>query len=131
MGTVSGRRKWKIWIACCAILLQALAPSISHALNARHGKLPLIEICTTEGVKYVAFEGVQPQTSPADPHLHHLEHCPFCFVADASAPPLPSAASTLALMDAQFQPFPTLFYRAPAPLFVWSQAHPRAPPARM
>jgi len=128
MGKLLNRRRLQIWIACFAILLNALAPTIAHALSAVHGSGPAIEICTADGVKYVSLDGSAPLQSPLDAVLHHLEHCPFC-VGDASAPPLPPAFVVPLALTGGHAIFPSLYYQAPAPLFAWSQSHPRAPPA--
>lgn len=122
------RQRLHIWIACFAILLNALVPSISHALNALQAHGPRIEICTADGVKYVAADGSAPAGSPLDAMLHHIEHCPYC-VGDASAPPLPATFASQLTMTSTLAPLPPLFYLSPQPLFSWSQSHPRAPPA--
>ncbi|WP_295997211.1 DUF2946 domain-containing protein [Rugamonas sp.] len=117
-----------IWIACFAILLNALVPSISHALDAMQSHSPQIEICTADGIKYIALDGSTPEKSPLDSILHHVEHCPYC-VSDAAAPPLPTTYAPALPVTSAMAPMPSLFYLSPAPLFSWSQSHPRAPPA--
>jgi len=122
------RQRLHIWIACFAILLNALVPTISHALNALQSHSPQIEICTTDGVKYINADGSSPAKSPLDSTLHHLEHCPYC-VGDAATPPLPTTFATPVPAPSGMALLPALFYLSPAPLFSWSQSHPRAPPA--
>lgn len=129
MGKISHRQRLRIWIACFAILLNALVPSISHAVNALQGRGALVEICSAEGARYVVLDGAARHKSPLDAVLHHMEHCPCC-VADAAAPPLPPRFSKgLPAPVAIAAVFPSLFYLSPAPQFAWAPAHPRGPPA--
>ena len=124
------RQRLHIWIACFAILMNALVPSISHALNAMqpHGQqITQIEICTVDGIKYLNADGTIAVKSPLDSVLHHVEHCPYC-VSDAATPPLPTTFATPLPVKAGMALFPALFYLAPEPLFTWSQPHSRAPP---
>ncbi|GAA4013037.1 DUF2946 domain-containing protein [Actimicrobium antarcticum] len=114
------------WIACFAILLAALAPSVSHALAATKGSSNLwMEICTTSAKPTGTADG-KDSTIPSP--ATHFEHCPFCLHhADTAGPP-PSA--TFAIQVVRNVPhFPALFYQSPRPLFLWSAAQSRAPPA--
>lgn len=129
MGKMTNRQRLHIWIACFAILLNALVPSISHAVNAFQSRDALSDICSAEGARYVAPDGSPVRKSPLDTALHHMAHCPCC-VSDASAPPLPPRVASLLPLTRQSHFFPSLSYRSPAPLFAWSQSHPRAPPVR-
>lgn len=109
----------------CAILLAALAPSISHALAAADGKSSFwMEICSVNGMKLVKADGV-PSHAPAK-HATNGEHCPFCAPGHVAALP-PSASFVLPALDGRATR-PTLFYHAPRPLFVWTSAQSRAPP---
>ena len=125
MGKFLRRKRLQIWIACLAILLNALAPSISHALSA--GPSNMIEICSASGTTWIAVDQATPDSSTKSP-LHHLEHCPFCMThADTFALPLPLAPSFA--VTGGHELFPALFYHSPSPLFSWSAAKPRGPPA--
>lgn len=119
------RKKWlQIWIASLAILFNALAPSISHALSS--GPSNMMEICSATGTTWIAADQARPDASKKSP-LHHLEHCPFCIAhADTFALPLPLTSSFAVAGGHDF--FPALFYDAPTPLFSWSAAKPRGPP---
>jgi hypothetical protein len=117
------------WIASFAILLSALAPSISHAINAANNSgSTWTEICSVVGTKIAKVDSAQNPTSqaPAD-KVMHFEHCPFCSTHAGSVglPPaidltLPVVSNTLTL--------PSLFYQSPRPLFIWAAAQSRAPP---
>ena len=119
-------RRLTAWIAMCAILLAALAPSVSHALATRDGKaLSWMEICSSTGIKLVKTDKT---SSPSQQHQAGcLEHCPFCS-SHGNAVDLP-ASYDLALPDVSAGSLrPTLFHHSPRPLFVWASAQSRAPP---
>lgn len=133
MGKFFHRRRHclSVWIACFAILLNALAPSISHAFTAAQGQPPaLIEICSVAGTRYIAPGADANVSAPVDKN-HVAEaaaHCPFCQThagSDALPPPLMPDFHPAALQGTM----PRLFYQAPQPLFSWSAAKPRGPPA--
>lgn len=117
------------WIACFAILLVALAPSISHAFAAKKASSKeWTEICTSTGVKQVivtAGENAKP-FSPGK-HDQHSEDCPFCRTQGDSLGPPPAGAIFVFGPDTSLS-YPFLFYQAPRPLFTWAPAQSRAPP---
>lgn len=127
MGKNLNRKKLQMWIACLVILLNALAPSISHALTSIDSKGQWVEICSADGTRYVSLDGSAPVKAPLDSVLHHLEHCPFCGT-DGGAPPLQIAPATAFALTSGYDVFPALYYQSHAPLFTWSRANPRAPP---
>jgi len=129
----STRLRW-IWIACFAILMNALAPAISHAVN---GKPRSWEICLNDGTRVTGvgeldaatFAAVTDRSSKAQPMADiDMEDCSYCLPHAGSfglppsdmALPLPLDGATLR---------PTLFYQSPQPLPVWSASNPRGPPA--
>jgi hypothetical protein len=119
-----------IWIACCAILLSSLAPSISHAIAAAKG-VPdgWTEICTVGGAKLVKLDSGAPASKlPArDEKATHFEHCPFCLHQTAGLAPLPALAVSLPVLP-DAQPHPALLHQTAPPKFSWAVAQPRAPP---
>lgn len=112
------------WLALAAVLMAALAPTVSRLL-ASPAELAALNaaICSVDAGK----AGVKP--SPAMPagHADHDGLCPFC---------LPHGSSDALLADmAVLTPvpvapafFPRLFYHAPRRLFPWAAAKPRGPP---
>jgi hypothetical protein len=114
------------WIALTAMLALALLPTLSHTLSfSRGAPSALSEVCTPQGARVVANDSL-PDPSPAA--FGHLEHCPFCSLhagAWGMPPATPGHIEPLALAHA----VPPLFLAAPRPLFAWSAAQPRAPPA--
>ena len=117
------------WIAALAILFNALAPSVSHALSlASASTAPRqVEICTAMGIEMVPMAAEPGHASP-DALLKGLMHCAYCTPhAGAFALP-PPVSPTLAVLGGH-DAYPPLFLRAPQPPFEWSPAQPRGPPA--
>ncbi|MDR3369327.1 DUF2946 domain-containing protein [Rhodoferax sp.] len=84
------RRPWAVWLALFIAVFAALAPTVSHAITlARGGDAPLVEICTSEGPRWMALK--LPADSPdVPPWAVHPEHCPFCLHASDRVAPPPS-----------------------------------------
>ena len=134
-------RPWQIWIACFAILINALAPSVSHALtmmdatSGTRGALGFAEICSTQVVKSdvgdsssLAKQQITPDQDASNSALHHLKHCQCC-VNQAGNPVLPLPNPQALTIISGHDAYPSLFYHAPSALFSWASAHARAPPA--
>ena len=125
------RRLWVGRLALLLALFGALAPTVSHALNWARGEAPsLIEVCTTEGPRWMALgQPIELQSeAPNKPDAATVfEHCPFCLlVADRLAPPSASLTPV-------FLPGVTIQMVVPAPqFFVVTHTHPaplpRGPP---
>jgi len=132
----STRLRW-IWIACFAILLNALAPAISHAV---HGKPRSWEICLNDGSRisgtgeldYATFLAVTDRSKPQQPSQPmagmDMQDCAYC-LPHAGWFGLPPAAIALPLPLAGGALRPSLYYQSPQPLPVWSASSPRGPPA--
>lgn len=117
--------KWRlqIWIACFAILMNALAPSISHALAAAGAMPAVVEICTVEGRVAAVLDDAAPLSG-----MSAMADCAYCLPHGGSDLLTPPAPTALGLSGGHaLRPF--LFYRAPTPLLVLSAAPPRGPPA--
>ncbi len=132
MGMTLFTRRLAAWIACFAILLAALAPSISQAVaNAKQQSgSGWAEICSVAGIRFVqVVEDGTTEDGKSAGKAMQMEHCAFCSTHAGSvglpptspALPLPVASGTAI--------FPALYYQSPAPLFIWSTAQSRAPPA--
>ena len=114
------------WIAVLAILMAALAPSISHALGAKNGA-SLIEVCTALGGKWVQPDGSSTDQAPASGGVHPFEHCPYCSL-HANDIAIPVAPVVPAPEISSSDLLPTAFLAAPRTLYAWVRAQPRAPP---
>ena len=95
------------WLAMVAILLNSLAPAVTHALTQSSGgsgaQLAWLEVCSAQGSTWIRVGsdgGVLEQTrdKPADaPGGTASPHCPYCVTHAASfaMPPSPAAAFVL------------------------------------
>lgn len=133
MGMTLFTRRFAAWIACFAILLAALAPSISQAVASakQESGSGWAEICSVAGIRFVQL--VQAGDGDADEKsggkVMQMEHCAFCST-HAGSVGLPPTSPVLPLLVASGTAiFPSLYYQSPAPLFIWSTAQSRAPPA--
>ncbi len=130
MRMTKATHRFASWIACFAILMASLAPSISHAVAAAKS-VPnaWMEICTVTGSKMVTVDADQDaQTSAPVEKTMHFEHCPFCLNHTVSAEMPPAADFVMPVISGDHV-LPSLFYQSPRPLFAWAVAQPRAPPA--
>ncbi|HEX4325561.1 MAG TPA: DUF2946 domain-containing protein [Burkholderiales bacterium] len=118
-------RRFAAWLATFAILLAALAPTVSHAMAAVRGGASWVEICTATGPALVKVAAEQVPAKGGG--TSHFDHCPFCSI-HAGAAGLPPAAAALPVATGAYA-LPELFLRAPRPLFAWAAGQPRAPPA--
>lgn len=121
-----GKRAVVAWIACFAVLLSLLAPTIAQALR-REAPAGWMEVCTAMGPRLVAADGTASGSTPELPAKHLLQHCAYCslHVTVLGMPPSPLSVPALSpLGDA----VPELMLVAPRTLFAWATAQPRAPP---
>ena len=132
MGMTLFTRRFAAWIACFAILLAALAPSISQAVaNAKQESgSGWAEICSVAGIRFVqVVEDGTTEDGKSAGKAMQMEHCAFCST-HAGSVGLPPTGPVLPLPVAMGTAiFPSLYYQSPAPLFIWSTAQSRAPPA--
>ena len=110
-------RMFTIWLACFAILLNVLAPSMSHAANARQVTYVDDGICRVD--KSAGQSGPNKTALMVD--------CDYCLVHAGSFALPPPALGGFGIFGA-YAARPFLFYRAPQPLLALSAAPPRGPP---
>jgi hypothetical protein len=116
------------WIALLAFLFGVLAPTVSHAIAASLPQAQAAEVCTSTGIKLVA-PGSGDKARPASGTvLKGFMHCDFCGTHAGSFALLPQSRLALTVPDGH-ELFPSLFYQSPTPLFAWTLAKSRAPPA--
>jgi hypothetical protein len=125
MGMPTSTRHLAAWLAFCAILFAALAPSVSHALASARGEL-MVEICSPAGSRFVDVNAAQTDAPAA---AAHFEHCPFCSTQGDMPAALPSTGFSIPLADSMPR-LPRLFFQSPRPLSIWSPAQSRAPPVQ-
>jgi len=118
------------FIALLAMVMLALAPTVSKVIAAERIDSNLVEVCTTEGIKWVsvsdASQHVLSGHDPTPSSLHdHDGDCPYCNLQTtkffSSVVQSCVATKSVALL-------PPLFYQAPKPLFAWALQPARAPP---
>lgn len=115
------RPRLAVWLALFAMLLAVAMPTIAR-LSQPDISSSAIEVCTTDGLRWLPGDGDEaPLPGP------NLDHCAYCL--SAHHPALPSIPGGLSLPLAAQTLLPRLLFTAPRPLFAWSPAHPRAPPA--
>jgi Protein of unknown function (DUF2946) len=114
------------WIAMLAILMSALAPSISHAVAPKQSDA-WVEVCTSAGAKWVKQNAGSSEQAPASDGGHAFEHCPYCSL-HANAIAIPAAPFVPALGATLSDLLPIAFLAAPRTLHAWVTAQPRAPP---
>jgi Protein of unknown function (DUF2946) len=107
-----------------AILMAALAPSVSQALGLSKG-ISWIEVCTAQGSKWLQGDLDGSGSAPASEHV--LEHCPYCslHVLALGMPPAPGLVAPVPRLR---HDRPMAFLAAPRTLHAWVSAQPRAPP---
>ncbi|WP_025135651.1 DUF2946 domain-containing protein [Achromobacter sp. DH1f] len=119
------------WIALVAILWASLVPSLAHGSHAEGGtsRQVTVDYCAPDGKSSLTID-VQGDDTPADHAAHHGDstHCPFCRNPQADIGILPAPLLVLRAPPGRVS-YPALFYRASHPLYAWSAAQPRAPPA--
>lgn len=134
MKRISATRTLWLWIACFAVLLNALAPSVSHAIAFSKGVPATWEICRADGTR-VTVSGLitsgdsDDSGKPSGAAKSMGGDCAYCQTHAGSFGLPPATLASLPATGTPFMPF--LFYRAPQPLAVWATAQPRGPPARI
>jgi Protein of unknown function (DUF2946) len=120
----STNRKLVHWIAALAVLMSALAPSISQALSlSQSGKGFVAEICTTSGAKLTQVIDDEDSSSSS---ATMEGHCPYCVVSSLYL--LPETVALKFHASAQYARQPLFLYQSPQPLFSWLSLPSRAPP---
>ena len=121
------------WLGCLAVLLNTLAPAISHAMASGQDNTLLLEVCSATGNKTAIAIQLDFAQLPGkmqdnqDSHAAPMQHCPYCLTHVAYLAVLHDKAP-LALVTNLSYSLPELFYHAPRPLFAWAASQPRAPP---
>ncbi len=123
------------WLALVAMLMSALAPSLSQATMVTASGAPwggaLGEVCTVDGVVVVSDAAGQsdPRPVPAGHRALRVEHCPYC-LSHAGTVALPTAIAQAVRPIDGAEPAPPAFLQVLAPRLARFAAQPRAPPSR-
>lgn len=117
-------------IALLAMVVLALAPTVSKVIASERADPNLVEVCTAEGAKWVDTSeprqagGFGHGHSPSPMHVHGGD-CPYCSLHTAKF--LISVVSSC-IATKPVALLPSLFYQAPKLLFAWVLQPARAPP---
>jgi len=114
------------WIAAFAILMSALAPTISQAVSIakdQHGFV--MEVCSAQGHQFsVAIPSPEKTNKP----LFKINHCPYCLTHNFITPAFNTSLTLKAPQS--FALLPKLFYQSPKLINVWVTPPSAAPPAQ-
>lgn len=136
-----GRHRLTAWLALVVMLLGAFAPTVSRALAAARGAPLSIEVCTSQGPRWMSPVRVQssaPASAPTNDEVNDahdgpastilLDACPFCLLlADRLGPP---PAASVHVFDAESCGFAPEGQALFLPKAFLAAALPRGPPAR-
>lgn len=128
MSTKDARKRAISGMAVLAVLMAALAPSVSEALASWRGSAVayLGEICTAQESRRVTGDSSRGAGGHGDRSVP-FEHCPFCPTHAGSFGLPPSSSIAIPIVNGD-RLAPSLYFRSPRPLFNWATAQPRAPP---
>jgi hypothetical protein len=118
------------FIALLAMVMLALAPSVSKVIAAERVDSNLVEVCTTEGTKWLSASELGQAASvghdqgPLSVHDHGGD-CPYC---NLQATKFLSSSVQSCATTKSVALLPSLFYQAPKPLFARALQPARAPP---
>ncbi|WP_028312171.1 DUF2946 family protein [Derxia gummosa] len=132
----SAARRVALWLALLAMLMGALAPTVSRWLAATGDASVLVEVCRADGSRRaepVWLKAGAIGNADHDHDGHHapgLDHCGYC-AHPVAGNGLEPASGGFAFLDAGRHALPALFLVASRPLSIWRTANPRAPPAHL
>lgn len=122
-------RRLTAWVALFALVLGALAPTVTQAMVAAGDRGDWLEVCSVSGMAWIKAdtgEVSKQQPDGSAPGNGVSPHCPWCTLHGGAAG-LPTAAVQPDL-SARLTDLPPAFYRAPLATSIWAPAHSRAPP---
>lgn len=125
MSFVRIHRRFTTWLAMLALVMSALAPTVSQAVVMSSDRADWLEVCTTTGVMWVKADSVATDDGTM-PMVGHDQGCDICTHIVTGAPPVGLGLSAPTL-DTEFSlpSAPSAPARARAP---WASAQSRAPP---
>ena len=122
-------RRITTWVALLALVMGALAPTVTQAMVAAGDRSDWLEVCSVSGMVWVKAdtgEVAQQQPDGSAPLGEAGQHCPWCTLHGGVAG-LPTPQAQLPLPP-RLTDLPPAFYRAPLSATVWAPAQSRAPP---
>ena len=118
-----------LWIACIAIVLATLAPTVSRALTVASGlAVPSLEICSVAGGMTMLPATLSTDAPDTSKGSMRMVDCPCCSMHAATLD-IPPTSLVLVSGEILTGLLPLLFYQSATPLFAWTPVQPRGPPA--
>ena len=118
-----------LWIACIAIFLAMLAPTVSRALTVASGlAVPSLEICSVAGGMTMLPATLSTDAPDTSKGSMRMVDCPCCSMHAATLD-IPPTSLVLVSGEILTGLLPLLFYQSATPLFAWTPVQPRGPPA--
>lgn len=125
MSFVQTHRRFTTWLAMLALVMSALAPTVSQAVAMSSDRADWLEVCTTTGVMWVKADSAATDDGTL-PMVGHEQGCNICTHTVASAPPVLLGITTPVTGQPSAQPQALVSSAHPAVL--WAPAQSRAPP---
>lgn len=127
------QRRFTAWVALLALVLGALAPTVTQATVAGSDRANWLEVCSVSGMVWVKADTGEVRAQLPDgsaptsmPLSDASQHCPWCTLHGGAAG-LPVVVVSLDLPP-RLSDLPPAFYRVPLAATVWAPAQSRAPP---
>lgn len=123
------QRRFAAWLALVAVLLGALAPTVTQAMVRDGERDGWLQICSVSGMVWIkADAAVSDDQQPASdaPLSKAGQHCAWCTLHGGAAG-LP-ADDLPAALPARLTELPPAFFYAPHAASTWLPAQSRAPP---
>jgi hypothetical protein len=125
MSFVRIHRRFTTWLAMLALVMSALAPTVSQAVVMSSDRADWLEVCTTTGVMWVKADSVATDDGTM-PMVGHDQGCDICTHIVTGAPPVLSGIATPVMGQPSARPQTLVASAHPAVL--WASAQSRAPP---
>jgi hypothetical protein len=122
-------RRFTAWVALLALVLGALAPTVTQAVVMGGDRADWLQVCSVSGMVWVQAqtgEVSDQQPEGGAPMSDATQHCAWCTLHGGAAG-LP-AAQLQPELPARPTDLPSAFYFAPLVATVWAPAQSRAPP---
>jgi hypothetical protein len=118
-------RRFTAWLAMLALVMSALAPTVSQAVVMSSDRADWLEVCTTTGVMWVKADSATTDEGTL-PMVGHEQGCDICTHTVTGAPPVLLGIDTAVIAPPSAQPHSRVSSAHPAVL--WAPAQSRAPP---
>lgn len=122
-------RRFAAWLAMLALVLGALAPTVTHAMVSSGDRDGWLQICSVSGMVWVKADAGRPGDQQPDsgaPQGNATPHCAWCTL-HGGAVGLP-AADLPSPQPLRLTELPPAFFFEPTAAAVWAPAQSRAPP---